>query len=189
MQHGDLGIAGIARAGRLRRRDQRGRLLEDRRQRQLVRAGQADRVVEQLADQELHAIRPPRRPAREAAGELVEDRRPVRGPGGRRQPRQLVDQLGRDVLEDRGVELLLAREVIDRGRVRDPGGRRDVARARAVEPRPREQLLRRGEDAVAGALALRGVAPVGHRKPYDRTRKAVRMYEKATRSKPAGFLR
>ena len=162
MQHRDLGIAGIAGAGCICRGDQCGRLLEHRRERQLVGARQAHRVVEELADQELHAIRPLRRPAREAAGQLVEDLRPARRCCGRRQARQLADQLGRDLLEHRGVELLLAREVIDAGRVRDPRRRGDVARAGAMEARPREELLGRGQDAVASALALGRAASVGH---------------------------
>jgi hypothetical protein len=162
VQHRHLGIAGITRPGRVRRGDQRGCLLEHRRERQLVGARQSHRVVEELADEELHAIGPPGSPAREATGELVEDGRPARGRGGRRQARQLVHQLGRDVLEHRRVELLLAREVIDARRVRDSRGRGDITRAGAVESRPREQLLGRGQDAVAGALALRSATAVGH---------------------------
>ncbi len=182
MQDRDLGIAGIAGTGRIRGGDQRGCALQHRRERKLVGARQAHRIIEQLADQELHAIRPQGSPAREAASQLVEDLRPARGRRRRRQARQLGDQLGRDVLEDRGIQLFLAREVIDARRVRDPRGRRDVARARAVKATAGQELLGCGEDAFASALALGRAASVGHRKPYDRTRKAVRVYEKPGRA-------
>lgn len=140
MQYGQLGM-------RDARRHQAAGALEHRRERQLRRRRDARRIVEQLAQQEPHAIRRSPRPGDQHGRERV---------GGRAVER--AHQLVGDRAEHRRVELLLAREVIDDVRERQPRGLRDIAHARAVEARRHELRLGGGDDATSGTLALRRLA-------------------------------
>ncbi len=133
---------------------------ENGRERQLRGAGDARGIVEELAEEKLHAARMRRRPLDEAPDEGVEA-------GG---PRHVVVlfverafELDRELRADLGehgrVELLLSREVVDDGRERYAGGICDVTHARAVEAGRGEESLGDANDLVAGARSLGRVAP------------------------------
>lgn len=169
-----------------RHRDEPCGTFEHRRERQPRCTRDAGRIVEQLAQQEADACGLSRGPADECECERVElDREPLRVDGVVERPGrdlQLVRELRADPVEHGAVELLLASEVIDDRRERKMRDLGDVAHARAVEAMAREERFRTDENSLARTFALRRLAPavgeIDHRKPYDRTRKTVRVYGK-----------
>ena len=132
--------------------DDRSCTLEKRCERQLRRSTHARRIVEELAQQELHPARLGRRPVHERGDEAVDIVHVV----------ESGEQLRADVVQERRVELLLAREVIDDGREWEARRGRDVAHARTVKTARHEQLLGRLQDANARTLAFRRMTAIQH---------------------------
>ena len=124
--------------------------LEKWRERQLRRLLHARRVVEELAEQQLDSTGLRRRPLDERLDERIRRRRAI----------ERRDELVTDLVEQRRVELLLAREVIDDRRERQLGARRDVSHARTVKPVRDDDGFCGLEDPRACALALRRVTAV-----------------------------
>jgi hypothetical protein len=173
VEHDQLGrLAGVDGPGTLGGDHDGGGAIEERRQGQLFGARHPRRVVEQLAEQQPHPPRLPDRPVDERARQGVDPRRRVGGGGERVEP---AAELVGDGAEDRGIELLLAGEVVDHRGQRQAGGGGDVAHARPVEAALDQEPLGGAEDARAGALTFRGLAAAGHH-PYERTTLPVRAY-------------
>jgi hypothetical protein len=151
---------------RAARRRERGQRAQKRRERKLPGALDASRIVEELSYHERDTPRLGQRPAHERACDGALFRALFR-----QRATHLDLELLRDRAEDGRVQPLLAREVVDHARERQPRLLRDVAHAGAVEATRREELLRAAHDPVARDLSLRRVATFrgAHEKRYERT--------------------
>jgi hypothetical protein len=145
VQDAGLGDDGAERARAHARGDELRESQEDGRERELRGARDAGGIVEQLAEEKLHAPRMGRGPRDQATDDGVESRGP-RLILFLERASHLGDEVLGDLGEHRGVELLLLREVVDHGRERQPRRLGDVAHAGPMEPGRREQPLRRPHD-------------------------------------------
>ncbi len=140
--------------------------MEHRRERQPLRLGDARGIVEQLAQEELHAARAVHGPRHEAFGERVEPR----GPGplvALERERERGLELVADLVEDSGIELLLLREVVDHRGKRKASLLGDVTHARAMKAAKREQALGSAEDGRSGTGALGRVGARRRRRGHE----------------------
>ncbi len=131
--------------------DQLGCARQERSERELRCTHDARWIVEQLAEQQLDPTWLREAPAHERDREAID---PICAIGSIERARELLG----DRREHRGVELLLAGEVIDNAGERQASSARDVAHARTVKAAGCEQRLGRAQDPVAGAASLRGLA-------------------------------